>query len=156
MAEGHGKVEPGDPHEMGKMCPMKVPDLAVVAAVTDTTAATAAIEFSTTPDNVGDLQARVAHMAKMHGDKHGKTQGDADAGHGKAHHGEKMVEAEVQAENTDSGARLVFTARSSEDHDALAAKVQGMAEKMGRGSCPMHDKGQTHGDHPQDGGDKHH
>lgn len=50
-----------------------------------------------------------------------------------------MHSATVSAQNTERGARLVFTPKQAEQLDALRAVVRAKAEKMSTGSCAMHD-----------------
>lgn len=147
-------------------CPLKVEGTKVIAADVE---GAAALDFETTTDvaevqrrvarmaeqHAGDGCAMMAHGGGMgvaghpqgHAAEHlalpTPSAASAEASSGApapaATEHELMHSATVSAENTERGARLVFTPKRAEQLDALRAVVRAKAEKMNTGSCAMHD-----------------
>lgn len=112
--------------EMAAMCPMAVEGTVVRA---EDTAAGVALVF-TTPGQMDELRGRVARMAEMH------AQQGREAPQQRA---QVMHQAEVRAEDTEAGARLVFTPTDPAQLEALREGIQQHAtEMMLSGQCPAH------------------
>ncbi len=141
----------GDPS-----CPVEVSGTSVTVEDTNTGAA---LVFVTTGD-VAELRNRVAALADMHNDEHGKMgplpTGSETAGHdhsahgGHAGHGEAApagehaghaggmisVHSKAEASGIDGGARLTFVA-SAADVGKLQEELRMHARHMAAGSCEM-------------------
>lgn len=122
------------------MCPMLVEGTTIHAMDVESGAA---LVFTTTGD-LADLRRRAARMAAMH-NRHQAHDGGMMGGRGMA-----MVPADARAEETEGGARIVFTPRDPSQLDALREHVERMAERMAAGHCPMMEGGSTSAPAPQD------
>ena len=137
-------------------CPVSVPGTSVTV---EDTAAGAALVFVTTGDTAA-LRKRVASMATMHNDHHGKmgplpdgkdagghAGHDAHAGHGShaghgggehAGHAGGMigVHSKATSEEIQSGSKLAFVA-SAADVGKLQSELRMHAQHLASGTCKM-------------------
>lgn len=154
-AHHDGADDAGDPS-----CPVAVPGTSVTVEDTDTGAA---LVFVTTGD-VAELRRRVAEMASMHNDEHGKMGplptgtetaahdhsahaghgdhaghggGDAAGGEHAGHAGGMIsVHSKAEASDIDGGARLAFVV-SAADVGKMQEELRMHAQHMSSGSCEM-------------------
>jgi len=134
--------------KMAAMCPMAIPGTLVSAADTSTGEA---LTFSTTSrDDVTDLRARVRAMADMHNQHHasggmhggmhgGMMSGPKGSGHGGGAMGNMPMHppSSARVEDTDAGARLVFTPADPLQMTQLQSAVRAHADMMQKGGCGM-------------------
>ncbi len=137
-------------------CPMAVPGTQV--AVTETRDGEA-VTFTTSPDQAGELRARVHAMADMHNRHH--QDGRGMEMHGGMHHGSMMgggsmgssggggdamammpPPSRAAVEDVEGGARLVVTPNDPADLDRLRSTVRMHAERMRQtGTCEINHHG---------------
>ena len=136
-------------------CPVSVPGTSVTV---EDTAGGAALVFVTTGD-AADLRKRVAAMATMHNDHHGKMGPLPDgkdaghaghdmhaghgshAGHGGGEHADHAggmigVHSKATSEQIESGAKLAFVA-SAADVGKLQSELRMHAQHLASGTCKM-------------------
>ncbi len=128
------------PDTKAEMCPMKVPGTTVVSADVE---GGAALVFSTTGDRTL-LREHVQRMAAMHNEMSGDGMMVNAAGPWSKHHhvrrhmaGQIMPVSLATAEDTESGARLVFRPKDPQKLEALRTSVRSHALNMERGKCLM-------------------
>lgn len=137
---------------MTQACPVMVPGTQVAAA---DTLNGESITFTTSPDHVADLRARVRAMANMH-NRH-QAGGGMDGTHGDMQHGGMMMgdgsmgsgagmdqmammppPSHATVEDVDGGARIAITPNDPADLDRLRSTVRMHAEHMREsGKCEM-------------------
>jgi hypothetical protein len=136
---------------MMAMCPAGVPGTTVAAAdvVNGST-----ITFSTTPDQVVEVQRRVHAMVAMHnqhhgdgGMKHGAMMGEGKMGGGMMGGGKGMGEMKVPSSRAtaldlETGARVEVMPNDPADLQKLQAAVRLHAQRMQQEGCGM--KGEMH------------
>lgn len=101
-------------------CPMRQEGVQVVY---EDTADGAAMSFTTDPDRVVDLQARVAKMA----DKHNEP---------RPHRAPEHVAHSARADNTATGAKLIMTPADPAELEGLRKHVRDRVDQIQRGECP--------------------
>lgn len=136
--------------EFQENCPMALDGTEVEYEETDQGAA---MRF-TTDEDVDELRDRVQWMADQHNEMVEKHQEkmdqmdedgrmprqDNERGDKEMKKMKTMLEAHAQAEQTDDGARLIFTARDDGDVDDLRDSVEEQAEMFDQRGCPMMEK----------------
>ena len=111
---------------MGMLCPAALPGVGMTLAEAPSGAA---IVFAAPPERAAEVRERVRRVAAMHeqqpvggGMRHG-------AGASTWH------DATVSVEESQDGARLVFSARDPADVQALRDEVRASVERMQAGAC---------------------
>ncbi len=150
-AAAQPEAMPAGMQHMMQNCPAAVPGTRVAAADVE---GGEAVTFTTTPDRVADLRARVRATADMHnrhyaagaaeaheGMAHGEMMGGGMAGGGAmaaSHHEMVPPPSRASVEDVDGGARFVVTAIDPAEVDRLRSVLRMHAQHMQEtGTCGM-------------------
>jgi hypothetical protein len=126
---------------MMALCPMSVPGTTVTAADEENGST---ITFSTTADQVAELQRRVHDMVKMHNQHHGeggmKHEGMMEGGMmggGKGMSGMMMPSSHATVLDLETGARIKVMPSDPADLHTLQGAVRMHAQRMQKDGCGM-------------------
>jgi hypothetical protein len=127
---GPAPAESLDPRRMRETCPLGVQNAHVTF---DETATGAMLAFTTTPDRLDELRARVVKTSELHGTGRHTGEGhDGKHGQGGGMHGLQpyyLPPARVAVVPVENGARLMFTPERFEDIDALRSVLRFRADR---------------------------
>ena len=129
--------------QLDDTCPMLGKDVTVQPSDTPDGAA---LSFTTTSGDVGEIRRRVRHMAKMYEDhaghgsmmwhQHGHMRDEGGQGmNNEVGMGNPMPATNAKYEEIEGGARLVFSPRDPKDLDALREQVHDHQRRMSGGEC---------------------